>query len=282
MKNLLTVVIPSYKSGTKIHKHVQNISKKIKIIIIENSQDKELKKRLEKKNRNVKVYLQNNIGYGRAINYGAKFVKTKFFFVINPDTKIFKETLKNLVIAGTKIKKFGAISPKLYGKKEKKIKKLIKLEKTLNGGAMFFKTKIFKSINGFDENIFLYYEDNDYFTKCRIKKLKLYTALNAYFYHKKKGSSSATFKNSQEKNYADLINAWHGQWSKFYYIKKYNGYLYSYMKGVPRLFLLIIQLILNSIINIKKTKYIYFKIEGLFCSMIGIKSFKRTKYDQNS
>ena len=51
---------------------------------------------------------------------------------------------------------------------------------------MLFKTKIFKRIKGFDKNIFLYYEDNDYFTKCRINKLKLYTVLNAYFYHKKK------------------------------------------------------------------------------------------------
>ena len=82
MTNLLTVLIPSYKSRRRIYYHVKNISKNIKIIIIENSQDKVLKKELEKKNKNVKVYLQDNIGYGRAINYGAKFVKTKFFFVI--------------------------------------------------------------------------------------------------------------------------------------------------------------------------------------------------------
>ena len=282
MKNLLTVVIPSYKSRRRIYNHVKNISKNIKIIIIENSRDEVLKKELEKKNKNVQVYLQDNIGYGRAINYGAKFVKTKFFFVINPDTKIFKGTLKNLVSVGNKIKNFGAISPQLFKKNKKKVKELYRLEKTLNGGAMFFKTKIFNRIKGFDNKIFLYYEDNDYFTKCRINKLKLYTVLNAYFYHKKKGSSSATFKNSKEKNYAFLVNAWHGQWSKFYYTKKYNGYLYSYMKSIPRFLLLIIQLILNFLINSKKTKQIYFKIEGLFCSMIGMKSFKRTKYDQKS
>ena len=68
MTNLLTVLIPSYKSRGRIYYHVKNISKNIKIIIIENSQDKVLKKELEKKNKNVKVYLQDNIGYGRAIN----------------------------------------------------------------------------------------------------------------------------------------------------------------------------------------------------------------------
>ena len=44
MTNLLTVLIPSYKSRKRIYYHVKNISKNIKIIIIENSQDKVLKK----------------------------------------------------------------------------------------------------------------------------------------------------------------------------------------------------------------------------------------------
>ena len=279
MEKFLTIIIPSYKSKKRIINHVKNISKKIKIIIVENSKDRNLKKYLEKKNKNVSVYLQNNIGYGKAINYGSKFVKTKFFFVINPDTKIFKNTLINLIIAGNKIKDFGAMSPQMYHKKNKRPKKMVRIEKTLDGGAMFFRTKIFKRLKGFDENIFLYYEDNDYFTKCRIRKIKLYTVMNSFFFHKKNGSSSATFKNSNEKKYANLINAWHGQWSKFYYMKKYKGLIYSYLKSIPRLILMIVQLIIYFIINIKKIQKTYFKIEGLFCSMIGIKSFKRSKYD---
>ncbi len=281
MSKLITVVIPSYKSKKKIIKHVKNISKKIKIIIIENSEDKDLKKILEKKNKNVNVILQKNIGYGRAINFASKFVKTKFFFVINPDTTIYKDTIVKLIMTANKIKNFGAMSPNLYNKK-KNIKGFnYREEKTLNGGAMLFKTKIFKKLLGFDENIFLYYEDNDYFTKCRLKKIKLYTALNALFFHKKRNSSSATFKNINEKKYASLINAWHGQWSKFYYMKKYNGYLFALYKSLPRLILMIFQLILNFIIDYNKSKLTYFKIEGLFCSIIGLKSFKRTKYDKD-
>ena len=43
----------------------------------------------------------------------------------------------------------------------------------------------------------------------------------------------------------------------------------------------IIQLILNFLIKPKKTKYIYYKIEGLLCSIIGLPSFKRSKYDKD-
>ena len=111
MNKLLTIVIPSYKSKPKIIDHVKKISKKIPIIIVENSEDKILKIFLEKEHKNVKVFLKKNIGYGRAINYGEKFVKTKYFFVMNPDTKIYNNTLVNLISAANKIKKFGAISP---------------------------------------------------------------------------------------------------------------------------------------------------------------------------
>lgn len=107
----LTLVIPSYKSKKLILNHVKNISKKIKIIIIENSEDKNLKKKLNKKNKNVKVVLKKNIGYGNAINTAANLVKTKYFFVINPDTKIYKKTLKLLLKSCKKMKRFGAVSP---------------------------------------------------------------------------------------------------------------------------------------------------------------------------
>jgi len=131
MNKLLTIVIPSYKSKPKIIDHVKKISKKIPIIIVENSEDKILKIFLEKEHKNVKVFLKKNIGFGRAINYGGKFVKTKYFFVMNPDTKIYNDTLANLTNAAKKIKNFGAISPEHISKKKKKIteKKIMKKKK---------------------------------------------------------------------------------------------------------------------------------------------------------
>ena len=283
MYSNITIVIPSYKSGKLIISHLKKISNKINVIIIENSKDKRLKKEIETKYKNVKVYLQNNIGYGNAINYGSKFVKTKYFFVMNPDTIIYKNTIKKLLIAAKKIKHFGALSPDQI--KNKKInlnkKKKIIEKKQLDGGAMLFETRIFKHIEGFDENIFLYYEENDYFHKCNNLNLKLYLIRNCFFYHSKKGdSSSAIYKNSKEKFYSYLIGGWHGQWSKFYYLKKYHGFIYAIMKCLPNLIVNFVQLLIKGITLSKKTKYLYFKIEGLIASIIGIPSYKRSKFDK--
>ncbi len=50
MNKILTILLPSYKSKKLILKHVKNISKKIQIIVIENSRDATLKKNLRQKN----------------------------------------------------------------------------------------------------------------------------------------------------------------------------------------------------------------------------------------
>ena len=279
MNKLLTVVIPSYRSEKLVFSHLKNLHKKYKIIIIENSYDKSLKRKIENKYKNVDVFLKKNIGFGRALNFAAKKVNTKYFISINPDTTLYINTLKNLIKAGNKIDNFGSISPVIIDKKSNKKNIIIETRK-VNGPIMFFKTKTYLKINGFDKNIFLYYEENDYFTKCNRLNLKLYLIKNSFHYHKKKDSSSATFRTIEEKYYAKLIAGWHGQWSKFYYIKKYHGFLYSVVKCLPNLIVNIVQFLINLIINYKKAKYIYFKIEGLLSSIIGLPSFKRSKYDR--
>ena len=282
MHNYITIVLPSYKSGELILSHLKKISKKIKVIIIENSKDKKLKKKIENKYKNAKVYLQNNVGYGNAINHASKFVKTKYFFVMNPDTKIYKNTIKNILIEAKKLKYFGALSPdQIKNKKINLNKKKIIEQNQLDGGAMLFQTNLFKQIKGFDKNIFLYYEENDYFHKCNNLNLKLYLIRNSFFYHSKKGdSSSAIYKDPKEKFYSYLISGWHGQWSKFYYLKKYHGFMYALIKCIPNLILNIVQLLIKGITLSKKTKYLYFKIEGLISSIIGLPAYKRSRFDK--
>ena len=120
MNKLVTIIIPSYRSKKLILSHLNKLSKQFKIIIVENSYDKSLKEIINNKYKNVNIYLKKNIGYGRAVNFASKKVKTKYFFVMNPDSKIYKNTLPKLIIAAKKIHKFGAIGP-IYAEKKKRI-----------------------------------------------------------------------------------------------------------------------------------------------------------------
>ena len=282
MNKSITIVLPAYKSRRLLLNHIKKISKKTKIIIVDNSYDKKLKNEIENKFKNVSVFLKKNIGYGAAINFGSKHVKTKYFLVINPDTKIYKNTIKNLLIAAKKLKVFGALSPDQIENKNKNFNKVNHVkQKQLDGGAMLFDKNIFRKTKGFDENIFLYYEENDFYHKCSLLKYDLFLIKNSYFYHSQKGdSSSAIFDDNKVKKYAYLVGGWHGQWSRFYFLKKYNGYIYSLLKCFPNLIGNLIKLVLNIFINFDKAKYLYFKIEGLVCSILGMTSFKRNRYDK--
>lgn len=286
MNKNLTIIIPSYKSKKLVLSHLNELGKKYKIIIIENSYDKSLKKIINQKYKKVDIYLKKNIGYGRAINFASKYVKTKYFFVMSPDTILYKKTLNNLIKTGENIKKFGMIAPVHINNKKKKYKKDFIEKKQLNGAAMMFQTTTFRNIKGFDKKIFLYYEENDYFTKCNILKLKLYIVTNSFYNHKISNNKqelqlhSSSFKDIEEKNHTFFIGGWHGQWSKFYYEKKYNGYFNALSKCLPNILVNIIQLLPSIIFNPTKAKYKYFKIEGFFCSMIGFTSFRRSKYDK--
>jgi GT2 family glycosyltransferase len=288
MNKLLTIVIISYKSKKLILSHIQKFYNKFKIIVVENSSDEQFKKTLKKNYKNVNIYLKNNIGYGRAVNFAAKKIKTKYFISMNPDTIINTNTFKSLMNAAVKIKKFGVIGPINKNLKKRYRNKLFIEQKKIEAPVMLFDTQTFKKIKGFDENIFLYYEDNDYFKKCNRLGQKLYLITSSYYnhskpqkYNKSLNVKSSSFSNIKEKNSSYLVGGWHGQWSKFYYLKKYNGFINALIRCVPSLILNLLQLIIYSLINPAKARYKYFKIEGFICSLIGLPSFKRSKFDKN-
>jgi len=289
LNKLLTIVIPSYRSSKILAKLLKTLPRKYKIIIIENSFNKEFRDKIEKKYLNVKVYLKKNIGFGRAINFAAKKIKTKYFIAVNPDTIIYKNTLANLLKAAEKIDVFGAIGPTHINFKNNKNKNIYVKRDTLNGPANLFQTKTFKKIKGYDDKIFLYFEDNDYYKKCNILNLKLYLISNSFYnhskpikYNKSLDVKSSSFSSVDEKNYSYFVGGWHGQWSKFYYIKKYNGFFKALIKCTPNLILNTFQLIIYCFINHTKAKHRYFKIEGFLCSLIGMSSYKRSKFDLDS
>ena len=84
-----------------------------------------------------------------------------------------------------------------------------------------------------------------------------------------------------EKNSTYVVGGWHGQWSKFYFLKKYKGYFIAACICLPNILMNIIQILPYIFFNPTKAKYKYFKIEGFICSLIGMTSFKRSKFEFN-
>ena len=112
MNRDLTIVFSSYQSQHLLVKLLNQLYKKYKILIIENSLDIKVKKQLEKRFTGVEVILpKENLGLARSYNLAIKKAKTKFIFLNNPDIEISNKSIKDLLACAKKINQFGIISP---------------------------------------------------------------------------------------------------------------------------------------------------------------------------
>ena len=81
MINDITIIIITYKSEKIIYDFIKRIPLTIKTIIIENSQNHELKTVIEKKHKNISVFIKENNGVSSALNFAVEKIKTKKYFV---------------------------------------------------------------------------------------------------------------------------------------------------------------------------------------------------------
>ena len=157
----LTVVIVTFKSENKIFDCLDSIANNLSVIIIENSSNKNFKRILENKYKNVECILTGeNIGYAAANNIGLKKVKTKYALILNPDSILEKNAVKNFLSTSQKIQDFWMIGPATDHKVNLDFSKndIIEVD-NLKGFAIFFNLPMFKN-EFFDENYFLYCFNN--------------------------------------------------------------------------------------------------------------------------
>ena len=278
----ITLVIISFKSENSIKLCLKNINKKFKIVLVENSKDEKIKKKFESFNSNIKVILNKNTGYGSAINLAVKYVTTKYFLVISPDVKLFNNTIKNLYINAIKLNnKFLILTPKYLDLNKNSKKQIIKNEsiieiKKIVGAIIFFHTKNFKRIKGFDENIFMYYEENDICKRAIKNKFKIYQINNSFVKHFGASSIDKKYKKENEIN-----RNWHYMWSYYYYYKKHFGLIYAITISFPLIIRSLFRFILFYFIN--KNKYYMYKarFDGLINSLLNKKSWYRPNIRNN-
>ena len=274
--NDLTIVIVTFKSEEKIFSCIDSIPSNISIQVVENSDNKAFKTKIEEKYSNVKCLLAGeNKGYAVGNNLGLKKVTTKFALILNPDTVLSKNSIRNFFKTVKEINDFWLIGPinDQQISLSSSSNNLIEVN-TLKGFAIFFNMEKFKG-KFFDENFFLYFEEIDLCNTVLKKGGKIFIDKSIIINHK--GASSVnTSKNLElEKN-----RNWHWMWSTFYYHKKHKGYFLALIIILPKLISSIFKTIFFQLILNKEKKDIYFyRMCGMINSMIGKKSWYRPSLD---
>ena len=272
----LTIVIVTFKSEEKIFKCLNSISNKIPVLVVENSNNENFKKMVQDNHVNVNCVLTGeNKGYSIANNIGLNLVKTKYALVLNPDTILDTKAIENFFDSVNINRDFW-----LMGPANNQVEKLDFKENylqevdNLKGFAIFFNMSKFNK-KYFDENFFLFFEEIDLCKRVKKNKGKIYLNKNIVIKHE--GGSSVSDNNNIE---LEKNRNWHWMWSTFYYHKKYKGFILAFIIIIPKLFSAIFKALFFSLIfNSKKRDIYFYRLSGIFNSIIGKKSWYRPALD---
>ena len=285
----LTIVIVTFKSEQVIYDCIKSIGNEIKIIIIENSNNPEFKEKIEKRYENVECIISpENLGMGKGNNLGISLSKTDYVLILNPDVLLEKSTIDHLLLASNLISNFTIIAPisddKNYPNyKMEKVKEFYEVKgssfevKSVDGFAMLInKKKIdatmnIKNQNYFDENFFMYLENDDLCKRIKDLNQKIFIISTAKISH-----LGGMAVNPKHKTEIELSRNWHWIWSKFYFNKKHFGYIRSFLNGFPKYISSIIKYFFYLLIRDKEKKKKYFnRASGFFNAATGKTSWYR-------
>ena len=284
---MFTLLILSFHSSHLISKLVENIDKKIPIVIVENSQDYELKNKLEKEHENVRVIIPDkNLGFTKGFNLGISEIKTEYIFLNPADVFLPKKCIDELIECLKEFSDFAMLAPtykdeatyrnyELYSEKPKINNNIAKKfgikEVDIIDGTFIIKKSEFEKIGFFDENIFIYFEPWDLSKRISLAGKKMYVCEKIKFEHLGGQSHEPRFNFE-----ATLSRNWHYCWSKFYYIRKYSNYFYAIKKTFSILVKASIKCIKCKLSNNKKQYQIHMaEVKGLIAAYLLRKSTYR-------
>ena len=179
--------------------------------------------------------------------------------ITEPDILINEKSIINLKKTILLNKDFVLSGPRFLNKNlNKKMYKKFKISKKIDLSCVLFKTKTFKKINFYDEDLFFFWTDVDLIRRINQLGLKMVISRNSFAKHFMSTSSNNSFyvKLSREKSF------------------KYGEFVYDYKCGKLRF----LKVIRQTIQNISKTIFyiIFFKKENMIKNLgylIGIFEF---------
>ncbi len=152
-----------------------------------------------------------NLGFTGGVNAALKYIKTKYVLLINPDTIVDKDTIREMLDLIESNEKIAFVSAAIYNYHDRNkidsfggkmsfftgIGKPLRIENQIrefNYGeycdacCLMFNREIFEELGGYDNSFFAYAETEDILFKAMKKGYKVYMNPKAKVWHKTYGS----------------------------------------------------------------------------------------------
>lgn len=236
MSNLsdILVVTVAYNSTAVIGDMLSSLPEGVTTVIVDNaSTDSAALAALAHTHGATILTNATNRGFGAACNAGAATQSTPYIFFLNPDAHLHKGCLEQLLTAMQEHPEASAASPRvLDGRGRPAFRRRSRLlpksaywsgqppmedaeVPLLNGAALFVPRAHFEGVGGFDEEIFLYHEDDDLSLRLSQRYGPLRHVHDSVVTHAE-GSSTARTPTTA------AFKAWHMAQSAIYAMRKHG------------------------------------------------------------
>ncbi len=139
------------------------------------------------------IVLPTNIGYGGACNRGAVQATGEYLIFLNPDIAVREGWLHQLIAHLEAHPEVACIAPEtLYPGEQRTLHAGIADRPTLPGAALMMRRSDWVALGGFDETIFLYWEDTDLCWRAQQSGRRTVVACDTAIDHTRGGSGGGS------------------------------------------------------------------------------------------
>lgn len=255
----VSVVLVTFNSSKVVERAIRSVPSGVGVIVVDNASSDD-SAALARKAGAQCICGDRNLGFTRASNLGASKCNGEFILFMNPDAALRAGALETMVATAQRFPDAGAVAPRLfndsgrlpwryssvlhpYDRSAPPEPEAASCVPLLTGAALLCRACAFNSIGGFDENIFLYHDDDDLSLRLTRAGWSLIYEPEAEVFHVSGGSSPQSLRLLRFKARERLV-------SRKYVLKKYGlGFDpdREFRKAVKRLLIAILKLDLKRV-----------------------------------
>ena len=226
-------VIMTYNSERVLPACLKSIPQGYSAVVVDNA-SKDSSPEIAKSLGASLIVNARNLGFGTACNQGAKALATSHVFFLNPDATLAPDAVRTIEEAIAHYPGVGAFGPAIHiNGKRQKFRTASYMENRgkrqtwetppdevaeagfLDGAALVCDRELFGELGGFDERIFLYFEDDDLCFRIKSSGRRLLYIPEARVLHERTASSGKSLR-------LDYFRSFHAAKSRIFVSDKHG------------------------------------------------------------